>query len=261
MLGSRQIPWPRILAEAVAIVSSILLAFWIQAWWDDRQLRDEEKQVLSALAEEFVRLENLVISEREYYTAILSSLVALVEIGGGTREKPNTDELDKFFGDSLWYGFKADWTSSDIDSIISSGDLGIISNPSLRRDISRWAARLENLQEAIELDRNVNFNRLLPYLSANINVPALATIPTASPGSGPEQFNFPVEINAGGTPDHQELLNRQDYINLLWERIGFITDILYFHLGYIDPEFYSVGTMSDDLRKTIDLINQEIERL
>jgi len=43
-MPTRSIPWPRILAEGVAIVLSILLAFGIQAWgegqvqetWRDR---------------------------------------------------------------------------------------------------------------------------------------------------------------------------------------------------------------------------------
>ena len=38
---TRSIPWPRILAEGVAIVVSILLAFGIQAWWEDSQDRAE----------------------------------------------------------------------------------------------------------------------------------------------------------------------------------------------------------------------------
>jgi len=38
---TRSIPWPRILAERVAIVVSILLAFGIQAWWEGVQDREE----------------------------------------------------------------------------------------------------------------------------------------------------------------------------------------------------------------------------
>ena len=36
--------WPRLLVEGVAIVASILLAFGIDAWWQDRQTHYEEQR-------------------------------------------------------------------------------------------------------------------------------------------------------------------------------------------------------------------------
>ncbi len=47
----RDIDWPRLLAEGAAIVVSILLAFGIDAWWDDRQERIEERKILLGLVE------------------------------------------------------------------------------------------------------------------------------------------------------------------------------------------------------------------
>ena len=41
-------------AEGAAIVVSILLAFAIDAWWEERQERTEEQQILLDLADEFV---------------------------------------------------------------------------------------------------------------------------------------------------------------------------------------------------------------
>jgi len=255
----QQIPWPRIFAEGIAIVVSILLAFWIQAWWEERQLRDEEQRVLTTLAEEFTRLEYEASKARSYYTAILSSLVALVEIGDGTRSKPDNHELDRLFGNTLWYGTTREWTSGELDSIISSGDLALISDGKLRQDISRWTGRLSELRDAIELDRDAHFNRYLPYLSANINVPALATLSDAVPGSPDEKFEFPMAINISSAANHRELLNRQEFLNLLWDRVGLLTDVLYLHLGYSNPDLESRGTISSDLATTINVINQKIQ--
>lgn len=36
MTDTQKLPWKRLLAEATAIVLSILLAFAIDAWWEDR---------------------------------------------------------------------------------------------------------------------------------------------------------------------------------------------------------------------------------
>ncbi len=54
---TRQIPWLRVFVEGVVIVASILLAFGIQAWWEETQERVEEQEILGgdlkALASEF----------------------------------------------------------------------------------------------------------------------------------------------------------------------------------------------------------------
>ena len=45
----------RFVAEGLVIVISILVAFWIDAWWDGRQEAEEESGVLEALLEEAER--------------------------------------------------------------------------------------------------------------------------------------------------------------------------------------------------------------
>ena len=48
-----QIPWLRVFVEGVVIVGSILLAFGIQAWWDESQEREEEQEALAGLSSDF----------------------------------------------------------------------------------------------------------------------------------------------------------------------------------------------------------------
>ncbi len=56
MPESQAIPWKRLSAEGAAIVVSILLAFWIDAWWDARNDLAEEREILVGLEAEFVDL-------------------------------------------------------------------------------------------------------------------------------------------------------------------------------------------------------------
>ena len=51
-------------AESVAIVSSILLAFAIEAWWQDRNELAIEQRSLSALLAEFEQLVGRLISSQ-----------------------------------------------------------------------------------------------------------------------------------------------------------------------------------------------------
>ena len=50
----------RLLGEGGAIVASILLAFAIDAWWDEREIRIEEQQVLHSLHDEFLLIRKVV---------------------------------------------------------------------------------------------------------------------------------------------------------------------------------------------------------
>ncbi|NIP23582.1 MAG: hypothetical protein GWN81_06000, partial [Phycisphaerae bacterium] len=62
----RNISWPRIFAEGVVIVVSILLALWIDTWWGERQERKLELDYLEALQKDFEETrENLEIHIEE----------------------------------------------------------------------------------------------------------------------------------------------------------------------------------------------------
>jgi len=50
MTETRKNSWKRLSVEVAAIVASILLAFAIQAWWDDRQRTTDERVFFAILA-------------------------------------------------------------------------------------------------------------------------------------------------------------------------------------------------------------------
>ena len=52
--------WARVVGEGAAIVVGILLAFAIDAWWEERELRIEEQQVLEGLREEFISIHEVL---------------------------------------------------------------------------------------------------------------------------------------------------------------------------------------------------------
>ena len=62
MAEPQTIPWMRISVEAVAIVASILLAFAIDANWEDRQARAKRQDLILGLTSDF---ESLVVRADE----------------------------------------------------------------------------------------------------------------------------------------------------------------------------------------------------
>ncbi len=63
MANTNNIQWKRLSVEGTAIVVSILLAFSIEAWWDNYQDRSEEQGILLGLKSEFEQ--NLAFIEIE----------------------------------------------------------------------------------------------------------------------------------------------------------------------------------------------------
>ena len=53
MTANEKIPWKRLSAEAAAIVGSILIAFAIDAWWEEQKDRELEQELLASLIVEF----------------------------------------------------------------------------------------------------------------------------------------------------------------------------------------------------------------
>ena len=56
-----QVPWLRVFVEGVVIVGSILLAFGIDAWWEGKQERARESEILDSLLPEFHNKRTLLL--------------------------------------------------------------------------------------------------------------------------------------------------------------------------------------------------------
>jgi hypothetical protein len=78
MPGNGTISWPRITTEAAAIVGSILLAFAIDAWWDERQLRAEEQEILRGLKGEFEAIHATLARDKAAHLKRLGYFEALL---------------------------------------------------------------------------------------------------------------------------------------------------------------------------------------
>ena len=131
MKESRSIPWPRIFAEGTIILVSILLAFWIDAWWDGRQAKAAEQVVLHTLLDDLLAKRLLLDDRNRFVGAIRDSAETLLRISSGSRKMPDEDTIDELISDVWWVSNEAQWTSAPLESLAASGDLTLISNPHL----------------------------------------------------------------------------------------------------------------------------------
>lgn len=91
------IPWPRILAEGAIIIASILLAFWIDAWWEGLAQSKDELESLALIRRDLESSIELLERHAEYSAgaakSALSSYKALSGSGPYDRDRIHNEML------------------------------------------------------------------------------------------------------------------------------------------------------------------------
>ncbi|MDH5761031.1 MAG: hypothetical protein OEZ65_15820 [Gemmatimonadota bacterium] len=135
----------RIGAEAVAIVSSILLAFSIDAWSERRSDRALEADYLERIDHELRDARIVLDSILLNVDGSLLFAPDLAEFFDGRMAAGDHERLVvaiyKFGLDPLDLGFDG----STYDDLVSTGRLGLISDPEVRQAIQRAYAELQRL--------------------------------------------------------------------------------------------------------------------
>jgi len=164
MTRNRFIPWLRICAESVAIVGSILLAFAIDAWWDERLERRLEAQQLERLHVELAtnieRIDEFLIGARIVSTglAIISQIEGELSRDSQITIVPAT-ELRLL---TIAPTFEADL--SVFNGLVQSGRLDVIRDTGVVSALTAWEREYINYRELGELARETTESRLLPAL-------------------------------------------------------------------------------------------------
>lgn len=141
-----EIPWSRITVEAGAIVASILLAFAIDAWWENRQQRASDlahlQGVLGELESDKVLLSE-AISAHQVTVDLGYELFELLAPEQSPPEKERTAEvIDLMFN---FYRINAPFGS--LQTAMSSGAMARMNDVDLASDIASWPTTIEDLLE------------------------------------------------------------------------------------------------------------------
>ena len=76
--NTQRIPWLRIFVEGLVIVVSILLAFGIDAWWDERGENRQEQALLQGLVKDFRRADSVLAVSRGLHQSKLDAAERLL---------------------------------------------------------------------------------------------------------------------------------------------------------------------------------------
>jgi hypothetical protein len=170
MASRADIRWTRILAEGTAIVASILLAFAIDAGWQERQERMEEQRVLSDLEEEFIAIRSVL---QEHAAQTRDSLQALEAFLREFESGPsaNTGEIVAAMLLEMLNPQTSDVANGTLEALLSSGRLDIVENRELRAQLAGWKSAISEVWDDQEIHSKLVFETFIPYFVAE-GIPA-----------------------------------------------------------------------------------------
>jgi len=215
---ARQIPWLRVFVEGVVIVGSILLAFGIEAWWTNKQERDQEARVLGAV---LVALRNNT-EHLDFFTSLheqqLARVVVLLDAAANGGSGLSADSLDHLLA-GLSGATIPVYERGALDAALASLDL--IENRVMRRRLAQLSRRWDELSEFEKQEAELVRDLWMPLVRARTYLPQLSNIGRARISEWE-----PSEIPVDRAVDHTALLTSDELVNVLVQRQWVHEDIL-----------------------------------
>lgn len=141
--------WRRLALESATVVGSILLAFAIDAAWDLRQERAEERELLLGLRAE------LVANAMEVERSRAETLQALDLLYDFLATPPEewTEETTGDGRGQVYLALVRNWsgafTAGFVDAATSSGRLALIRDPDVAASVARFRRALDDMDDMV----------------------------------------------------------------------------------------------------------------
>jgi len=169
MNSARSGVWVRILAEGVAIVVSILLAFGIQAWWEHSNQRSRQLTELGSLLEDFratrARLEQSLQLHRTIEGAARELDRRLrEEMSSSTVRVPDTLIIAVLAMPTL------ELATGDLQQLQLATDISAIRDAELRQRLVSFPARVQDVTSEEVAGQELVRTRLAPELQRDSDI-------------------------------------------------------------------------------------------
>jgi hypothetical protein len=164
MKSNEKVEWKRLSTEVAAIAGSILLAFAIDAWWDQRNESRYELETLIGLESEYeghrVSISRQISGHRIILGAV-GSLMKACQSGTYTASDMSLDDAIYYLGIPV----TTDLGSGVRDSLISAGRIEVLSNRELRYALSEWDSVLDEVIDGQVFSRDLVRESIIPLLA------------------------------------------------------------------------------------------------
>ncbi len=240
----------RLLLEGLVVLVSILAAFFLEGWRDDRELARELEQELASVGRELDRNRELVLAEVAAINRIVAGTDALLG-----RLEANDESRFIAVSDSLaWlatlWGPTLDPSLGAVDALISSGRLALIDNPDLRLGLAGLRDVLADAAAEQQLALQLSFDRLYPLVLGSPDMSALRRVS--------REFTT-VRQEAGLSPQEQ-MAERQmpTYTDIAYPNEVAIRSVLNLKLVWYEAAIAELHPLLPHLDNLMSLVAEEI---
>lgn len=163
MIATQKINWSRTLAEGAAILASILLAFWIDAWWDVREEDELSHGYLLGLREDFTQLESELGKHIDFIAGVIKNANKVLTMASG----PDSELLSGSFSQAMGstYSIRApNLATPTYHDMINSGSLRLVKNPTLRMKIAELASLLQEIDKQKDVINETYWLHHAPFI-------------------------------------------------------------------------------------------------
>ena len=140
------------------------MAFGIEAWWDERQERAEEVEILVGLDEEFVAYRSTLEGVLAQHQNMLSAVEQLLDAS----QRGGWDPADGQADQALLYLLMPptiDLGRGVRDALVSSGRLESLSDPDLPIKLASWEGVFDEVVDSELGSRQFVYDQIIPYLA------------------------------------------------------------------------------------------------
>ena len=225
MKNRQDIPWPRIFAEGVAIVISILLAFAIDAWWQAQRDGQRERETLLALLDDFETTKSNIHNAQEFHRAIQQNTINLLKAVTESNPSLSNDEIEQLVVGITWWDGWSHFPTGAVNSVVFGGDLAILTDDVLRKLVADWPSKIDRFEKAQRQDYDFFFNVLMPFLRGNSYLPQQATVVASIPG-GADIPPFAIDLEIKDVRTYEEIMANEEFHNILAHKSWIQSDIL-----------------------------------
>ena len=238
MTKAESIHWKRLTIEAVAIIASILLAFAIDAWWEDRKERAFEQDTLHDLKAEYGEHRETIGAQKEFH---LKSLRAIASLMSACRN--GLFQSTEFTIDDAVYmlqvGVTTDLGSGVRDALISAGRLDLLRDRQLRSMLSEWDSVIDEVTDGQMFSRDMIQASVIPHL-VRLNL----SMSDAMEGVDRTPWPFPTQSISSDPEMTRRLIEDPEICTLL--------EIRYGNMNHTLDEYDDLIVAIDDILGQID---------
>ena len=161
------------LVEGFVIVASILIAFALDASWDSYQEARAEQEILRSLLEEFEEAAERIAATIEVEKRSLAASASLMDHIGPTPPDLASDSLEALVV-TIFAVNTLEVPAGALNSLLASGDLGLISSDSIQDALTRWPALVSDVRENHDWQRETTDDVIMPHISRHVAVRSAA---------------------------------------------------------------------------------------